>query len=122
MSPILVTSRASQRHPLPAMLALASVALLCNYQTPKAISDWVDNYGQKYSESFGFTYPEPPGQATWYRVLGAIDWEALETRITQWSLRVLRVLERHTTFEGIALDGKTLRGSKKQGAEDSHLL
>jgi len=111
-----------QRHPLPAMLALASVALLCNYQTPKAISEWVDNYGREYLAPFGFTYPEPPGQATWYRVLGAIDWQALEARITQWGLRVLQILERHTTLAGIAIDGKTLRGSKKQGAAESHLL
>lgn len=111
-----------KRHPLPAMLALASVALLCNYQTPNAISEWVDNYGREYLELFGFTYPEPPGQATWYRVLGAIDWAALEARVTHWSIRVLRVLERHTALEGIAIDGKTLRGSKKQGADESHLL
>ena len=111
-----------KRHPLPAMLALASVALLCNYQTPKAISEWVDNYGRKYLALFGFTYPEPPGQATWYRVLGAIDWEALEARITQWALQVLQVLACHSTLPGIAIDGKTLRGSKQQGASDSHLL
>ena len=112
-----------QRHPLPTMLALASVALLCNCQTPKAIAEWVDNYGREYLELFGFTYPDPPGQATWYyRVLGAIDWKALEARVTQWALRVLQVLERHTTLEGMAIDGKTLRGSKQQGAEESHLL
>jgi hypothetical protein len=111
-----------QRHPLPAMLALASVALLCNYQTPEAISEWVDNYGREYLASLGFTYPEPPGQATWYRVLGAIDWQALEARITQWGLRVLQILECHTTLAGIAIDGKTLGGSKKQSAAESHLL
>lgn len=58
-----------QRHPLPAMLALASVALLCNYQPPNAIAEWIDNYGWEYLDPFGFTYPEPPGQATWHRAL-----------------------------------------------------
>jgi predicted transposase YbfD/YdcC len=32
------------------------------------------------------------------------------------------VLEACSTLQGIAIDGKTLRGSKKQGAEESHLL
>ena len=117
-------SRADQgkRHPLAAMLGLACVALLMNYQNPAAISEWVHNYGRRYLKAFGFTYPDPPGQATWYRVLGALDWEALEERATQWALRVLAVLEQHSTLIGIAIDGKTLRGSKKQGAADSHLL
>jgi predicted transposase YbfD/YdcC len=111
-----------QRHPLPAMLALACVALLSGYQTPNAISEWVDNYGKQYLERFGFTRDEPPSQATWYRVLGSIDWSALEDRLTRWGLEVLNVLEASTKLQGIAIDGKTLRGSKKQGAAESHLL
>ncbi len=111
-----------KRHPLAAMLALACVALLCGYQTPNAISEWVDNYGKRYLRSFGFTRDEPPGQATWYRVLGSIDWAALETRVTQWVRRVLKVLEGCSTLQGVAIDGKTLRGSKRQGADETHLL
>jgi hypothetical protein len=37
-----------KRHPLPAMLALACVALMCGYQNPHAISEWIDNYGKRY--------------------------------------------------------------------------
>ncbi len=111
-----------KRHPLAAMLGLACVAILMNYQNPAAISEWVHNYGRPYLKDFGFKYPEPPGQATWYRVLGGVAWEALEERVTQWALQVLEVLEKHSTLVGISIDGKTLRGSKKQGAEDCHLL
>lgn len=111
-----------KRHPLAAMLALACVALLCGYQTPYAISQWVDNYGKRYLAIFGFTRDEPPGQATWYRVLGSIDWAALEARVTRWGLQVLEVLEACSTLEGIAIDGKTLRGSRRQGASETHLL
>jgi hypothetical protein len=55
-------------------------------------------------------------------VLGSIDWSALEDRLTRWGLEVLNVLEASTKLQGIAIDGKTLRGSKKQGAAESHLL
>jgi predicted transposase YbfD/YdcC len=111
-----------KRHPLAAMLALACVALLCGYQTPNAISEWVDNYGKRYLKSFGFTRDEPPGQATWYRVLGGIDWAALEACVTHWVRQTLEVLEACSTLQGVAVDGKTLRGSKKQGADEAHLL
>lgn len=111
-----------KRHPLAAMLSLACVALLCGRQTILGISDWVSDYGKPYLRPFGFTYPEPPGQATWYRVLGGIDWAELEAGTYAWAQQVLRVLADNSILQGVAVDGKTLRGSKKQGAEDVHLL
>jgi len=111
-----------KRHPLVSMLALACVALLCGYQNPNAISQWVDNYGKQYLKRFRFTRDDPPGKATWYRVLGSIDWTALEACVTRWAGQVLEVLEAHSKLQGVAIDGKTLRGSKKQGADETHLL
>jgi predicted transposase YbfD/YdcC len=117
-----VRSARGKRHPLGAMLALACVALLCGYQTVLAISEWACNYGLEYLCRFGFTRHDPPGQATWYRVLGSIDWRALERILSEWVERVLASVGPGRTWEGVALDGKTLRGSKKQGAKDVHLL
>ncbi|MDF1515775.1 MAG: transposase family protein, partial [Anaerolineae bacterium] len=74
-----------KRHPLPAMLSLACVALLCGRQTILGISEWVHDYGKQYLRRFGFTYKEAPGQATWYRVLGGIDWEELERCACEWA-------------------------------------
>ena len=117
-----VRNARGKRHPLEAMLALACVALLCGYQTPLAISEWACNYGLEYLCRFGFTRQHPPGQATWYRVLGSIDWRALERILSEWVERVLASVDPGREWEGVALDGKTLRGSKKQGAKDVHLL
>lgn len=111
-----------KRHPLQAMLALSCVALLCGYQSLLAISEWSHNYGLAYLPRLGFTRHCPPGQATWYRVLSKIDWRALEEKLADWVERVLAVLDSGNEWEGVALDGKTLRGSKKQGAADTHLL
>ncbi len=69
-----------------------------------------------------FTRCYPPSQATWYRVLSKIDWQALESKLSNWVERVLTVLDSGSEWEGVALDGKTLRGSKKQGATDTHIL
>ena len=110
-----------KRHPLQAMLALTCVALLCGYRSSLAISEWAHNYGLAYLPRLGFTRHYPPSQATWYRVLSKIDWQALE-KLSEWIERVLAVLDSDHEWEGVALDGKTLRGSKKQGATDTHLL
>ena len=73
-----------KRHPLRTMLALACVALLCGYRSLLAISEWAYNYGLEYLGRFGFTRCYPPGQATWYRVLGSIDRQALESILSGW--------------------------------------
>ena len=82
-----------KRHPLQAMLTLACVALLCGYRSLLAISEWAHNYGLAYLPRLGFTRQYPPGQATWYRVLGKIDWQALEKKLSEWIERVLAVLD-----------------------------
>lgn len=111
-----------KRHPLAAMLALACVALLCGYRSPYAIAEWADNYGKAYLKRFGFTRNQPPGQATWYRVLSMIDRTALEARLAHWAQQVVTVLSDVVALRGVACDGKALRGSAQQGATDTHLL
>ena len=111
-----------KRHPLAAMLAVACVAMLCGYRSPYAIAGWLNNYGKTYLQRFGFTRSRPPAQATWYRVLGQIDYPALEVRLADWAERVCRALSDLAQLRGIACDGKTLRGSAQQGAMDVHLL
>ena len=107
-----VRNARGKRHPLGAMLALACVALLCGYQTVLAISEWACNYGLEYLCRFGFTRQRPPGQATWYRVLGSIDWRALERILSEWVERVLASVDPGREWEGVALDGKTLRATR----------
>ena len=87
-----------------------------------AIAGWIGNYGSDYLRRFGFTQDKPPAQMTWYRVLGQIDYVALEGRLSHWAAQVVTVLSGVPTLQGIACDGKTLRGSAQQGASDTHLL
>lgn len=111
------------RHPLAGMLNLASVATLCGYQNPNAIAEWGRNYGKEYEVELGFEEHGYPSTATWYRVLGGIDVGQLEAKVTRWIEKILSGLkETGGGMLGVSIDGKTLRGSKRQGAKNSHLL
>ena len=111
-----------RRHPLGVMLSLACVALLSGRQTVLGIAEWAADYGESYLEWFQRGWRCPPSQATWYRVLRAVDWQELEARVHKWVQQVLGVLAEPGALRGMAIDGKTLRGSRKQGAANAHLL
>lgn len=111
-----------KRHPLRGMLALTIVAVMCGYERVSAIAEWGKNYGEEYQSEFGFEKHGYPALVTWYRVLGNLDIECLERKIGEWCEQVLSAWLPAGEQEGVSIDGKTLRGSKKQGAEDSHLL
>ncbi len=110
-----------QRHGLAGMLALGCVATLCGYTNPNAIAEWGRNYGEKYASELGFERHGYPATSSWYRVLGMVDVESVETVLTAWMEQVLKALVGKKR-QGVSIDGKTLRGSKRQGAANSHLL
>lgn len=113
--------RQGKRHSLAGMLALGCVATLCGYKNPNAIAEWGRNYGDQYAAVLGFERYGYPATSSWYRILGMVDAEAIETTLMGWCEQVLAAL---TGVEpvGVHIDGKTLRGSKRQGATNSHLL
>jgi predicted transposase YbfD/YdcC len=115
--------RQGLRHSLTGMLTLACVATMCGYESPSAIAEWGHNYGEAYAGMFGFETHGYPSRATWYRVFGQVDIEQVEAKLTQWCEWVLRALGiTEVQLTGLSIDGKTLRGSKRQGAHNSHLL
>lgn len=116
-------SRQGRRHPLPALLALACTAMLCGYQSYGAIAEWSRHYGQEWLRALGLTHPIPPCAATLHSVFRRLDRAQLERVLGAWAEQVVQA----TTADGragvaVALDGKTLRGSQKQGVPGAHLL
>ena len=114
-----------KRHPLLAILALACVAMLCGYRSYSAIAEWGRNHGWNLIQALGFTRQKTPCAATLHTVLGGLDRQVLETQLGGWAEGVLlatSACEEKLQAEGIAIDGKTLRGSRTQGAPGAHLL
>lgn len=111
-----------KRHPLAAILALACSAMLCGYRSYTAIAEWGRHYGDPLVRALGFTR-RPPCAATLHTVFRRVDREILEAKLGTWAEGLLTD---RATAEGaedaVAIDGKTLRGSQKQGAPGAHLL
>ena len=115
-------SRRGKRYPLVAILALACSAMLCGARSYTAIAEWGRNYGARLTQALGFTR-QSPCAATLYRVLRQVDRAVFEAALGTWAAGLLEgVPVPPETAEGIAVDGQTLRGSRKQGAPGVHLL
>jgi hypothetical protein len=112
-----------KRHPLPAILALAVAASLCGYRSYGAIAEWGRYYGRDLAQALGFTHAKTPCAATLHTIFRHLDRDALEAALGKWAQQCLAALPaREGTLEPLAIDGKTLRGSQKQGAIQVHLL
>jgi len=112
-----------KRHPLPAILSLACCAMLCGYRSYSAIAEWGRNYGGRIAQALGFTH-NTPCAATLHTVFRHVDRDALEAKLGAWAEGVVVTTPAAPSAgeAAVALDGKTLRGSSKQGAPGVHLL
>src|SRR6266852_8933650 len=112
-----------KRHPLSAILALACCAMLCGSRSYSAIAEWGRNYGTAIAHALGFTH-NTPCASTLHTIFRYIDREAFEAKVGAWAERMVATVPAAPEVPAIAMavDGKTLRGSKKQGAPGMHLL
>ena len=97
--------------------------MLCGARSYSAIAEWGRNYGARIAQALGFTHA-PPCAATLHTIFRHVNRDEFEGRLGAWADSVVGSLP--ATPEppeiAVALDGKTLRGSKKQGAPGTHLL
>ena len=116
--------RRGLRHPLAAVLALVCVGLLCNYDSYGAVSAWGADHGERFLSMLGFTAARYPCASTLFNVLKGIDRKELEAKLKAWAEEILAALPApdDAASEALAADGKTLRGSRKQGMPGAHLL
>jgi predicted transposase YbfD/YdcC len=112
-----------KRHPLPAILSLACCAMLCGYRSYSASAAWGRHYGTRIAQALGLTHSTPCA-ATLHTVFRHVDRDTVEATWGAWAEAVV-VSTPGAPSAGEAagaLDGKTLRGSHKQGAPGGHLL
>jgi hypothetical protein len=113
-----------RRHPLAAILALSCAAMLAGCDSLLAIAEWGrdPHAGAPLAQRLGFTRERTPCVATLHRVFKRLDVAAFETAVGQWAAAVTKVVGPSPTPGGIAVDGKTLRGSRQPAVPAVQLL
>jgi hypothetical protein len=106
-----------RRHPLPALLSLAAVALLAGMRSLEAIAQFARDHGPPLRLALGFTRLDSPCKATLSNLFRALDVGAYERALAGWLAARCPDLG-----DALALDGKTLRGSAGYEVPGVHLL
>lgn len=103
-----------QRHPLSAVLALMTVAMLSGARSLYAMAQWGRLQEPAVVAALGFTRPRTPAVSTLHDVARRIDPALFEAVLARWAQSW------HGPRGGaIAVDGKALRGSHAKGAPPS---
>jgi hypothetical protein len=108
-------SRHGRRHPVPAVLALATAAMLAGARSLYAIAQWGRLQPVEVVWALGFTRTRTPSVAMLHYTFKAVDVVAFEAALQTWVLRVLGPSPHPTKPTGqarraAALDGKALCG------------
>jgi hypothetical protein len=112
-----------RRHPLVAILAMAAAAVLTGARSMAAIVEWAQDAPQPVRAALGARRDAPghfsvPSEATIRRTLARLDADALARVIGAW------LADREGPNQqrrAVAVDGKTLRGARRDGRQ-VHLL
>jgi predicted transposase YbfD/YdcC len=120
-----------RRHPLIAILAMAVAAVLAGARSLAAIAEWAAEAPQPVRAALGARRDAPdhfavPAEATIRRTLARLDADALAAAVGAWLAERERERPRPvaTRWRAVAVDGKTLRGTRGVGADGRpvHLL
>ena len=113
-----------RQHPWPALLLLVVAGLLSGANSQRALARWGQHLPWPWLRALGFTRAGGPSQPTLHRLLRDVDVAQLETLVGRWLQQVRAALRQGAArwLDGIAIDGKTLRGARRLGAVDTHLV
>ena len=105
---------------MPALLSLAVVAMLAGMTTYEAIVEYGKERGWEFLQLLGFTRRRGLCKATYSRVFRRIDVAAFEVAVSRWICGRLKPGD--AVPHHLAIDGKTLRGSRDGETPAVHLV
>ncbi len=105
------------RHPVVTVVAIAVCAALSGARSFTAIAEWAEGLSREALKRLGSKRWKPPSEPTIRRVLQQLDANTVDSQIGQW------ILTQHPVAgQGVAVDGKTVRGAHDAGQRAPHLL
>jgi len=109
-----------RRHPLPAVLAIATAAVLCGARGYKAINDWAQALSQRALARFRCRYRNgkyhAPSESIVRDVLIRVDPMELDRAFQRWNAH------HGAADESLAIDGKTMRNAIDYGTRQTHIM
>lgn len=105
------------RYSLVTVMAISVCATLAGAQSVEAIAQWASDQSKSTLRRLGSWRHKAPSANTFRRIMGEIDVVAMEREVGGW-------LAKQATFrdQGLAIDGKTLRGSGDGEERPFHLV
>lgn len=104
------------RHRIESLVGVALCATLAGARTITAMAEWASEQSGETLRRFGSKRGKPPSERTLRRLLASVDVEEVDRRTGAW------MAEQHLRLAALALDGKTMRGSREGQTPARHLL
>lgn len=114
-------SRRGVRHASVTVIAAAVCAVVAGYRSYAAIGEWVADLPDDVAATLGIDADRRPSEAMIRRLLQALDPDRLAAAIGVWLAQRIPAPAAGTP-RAIAVDGKTLRGSRTGDAVARHVL
>lgn len=105
------------RHPLQCVLAVAVCATLAGARSFGGLYEWAADQSVELRHRLRCWRGRAPSERTFRRVLKSIDTQQLDSKVGQWLAELCPL-----PGQALALDGKTLRGSRDGNGRAVHLL
>ncbi|MEN8259798.1 MAG: transposase family protein [Pseudomonadota bacterium] len=109
-----------RRHPLPAVLAIATAATLCGMRGYKAIAEWAEDLDPKARARFRCRYRnrryEVPSESIIRNVLIRVNPAHLDGALQRWNAAYAQ------EDQALAIDGKTLCNAIDDAGRQVHVL
>lgn len=110
---VLEDYRDDPRYPLEGVLSFVCLAMLCGCDKLREIERWGQLYRWELSERLEFPHHRMPKYGVIRRLLLHLDEPAFTAVVSEWGEQVLAAYGQETALPGVAIDGKTLRGTRE---------
>ena len=113
--------RVWREYPLDGLLSLMCLAMMCGCNHIREIERWGKEHRWELSERLGFRRNRMPSEAELRNILKRVDIKAFTRIVCEWGEATLQTLGK-AELVAIAVDGKTIRGSRTADLPALHLL